>query len=72
MLSWGDIYKLPYEDIKTMFKNHSRVTRKKGKASQALVSSYPSTTPIKNEIGNMLEEFKKDILHTFSLQMDTM
>jgi hypothetical protein len=55
-----------------MFKNHSRAARKKGRASQGLVSSSPSTTSIKNEIGNMLEDFKSEMLHTFSLQMDTM
>ena len=29
LLSRGDIYQLPYEDIKTVFKNHSRATRKR-------------------------------------------
>jgi len=59
MLSRGDIYQLSYDDIKIVFKNHSRATRKKGRASQGLVSSSPSTTSIKNEIGNMLEDFKE-------------
>lgn len=54
MLSVGYIYQLSYDDIKTMFKNHSRAARKKGRDSQGLVSSSSSTTSIKNEIGNIL------------------
>jgi len=65
MLSRGDIYQLPYENITTLFKNHSRDARKKGRSIQALASSSSSTTFIKNEIGNMLEEFKSEMLHTF-------
>ena len=71
MLYGGDIYHLSYDDIKTILKNHSRAARKKGRASQALVSSSPSTKSINNLIGNMLEDFKSEMLHTFSLQMDT-
>jgi len=72
MLSGGDIYRLSYGDIKIVFKNHSRASRKKGRASQGLVSPSPSTTSIKNDIGNMLEDFKSEIIHTFKLKMDTM
>jgi len=50
-----------------MFKNHPRACRKKGRASQGLVSSSISTTSIKNEIGNMLEDFKSEMLHTLTL-----
>ena len=55
-----------------MFKNHSRASRKKGRASQGLATTSSSISSIKNEIGNMLEDFKSEMLHTFSLQMDTM
>lgn len=72
MLYGKYIYQLPYDDIKTVFKNYSRVVRKKGKSSQNLVSSSPSTTSIEREIGNMLEDFKSEMLHTFSMQMDTL
>ena len=71
MLSGGDIYQLSYDDIKTVFKNHSRTTRKKGRASQALASSSSSNTSIKSEIWNMLEDFKSEMLHTLALQMET-
>lgn len=72
LLSRGDIYQLPYDDINTIFKNHSRVSRKKGRASQDLASSSSSNTSIKSEIGNTLEDFKNEMLHTLARQMDTM
>jgi len=64
MLSGGDIYQFPYDDIKILFINHCRDARKKGRASQILVSSSLSTTTIKH--------FMREMLHTFSLQMDSM
>lgn len=70
MFFGGDIYQLSYDDIKNVFKNHSRVVKKKGRASQGLVNSSPSTTSIKNEIGNIYEDFKSEVFHTLSLKMD--
>lgn len=55
MLSGGDIYQLTYEDIKIVFKNHSRVARKRGRPSQGMTKSSPSTSTIKHEIRSMLE-----------------
>jgi len=50
LLANGNIYKLTYDDIKKVIKNHSRVTRKRDKANKILVS--PSSSLItKNEIG---------------------
>ena len=72
MLAGGDIYQLPYEDIKIVFRNHSRVARKKGRGSQPMVSPSSSNSSINGEIGNMLEDFKSEILQTLALQMDTM
>ena len=72
LLSGGDIYQLPYEDINTIFKNHSRVVRKKGRVSQIVANSSSSTTSIKSEIGNILEDFKSEIPQTLSLHVDTM
>jgi len=67
MLSRGDIYQLSYDDTNIVFKNHSRAIRKKGRDSQALASYSSSKTSIKSEIGNMLEEFKSEMLHTLAL-----
>jgi len=72
LLVGGDIYQLPYEDIKTMFRNHSRATRKKGRGSQPMASPSSSNTSIKGEIGNMLEDFTSETLQTLALQMDIM
>ena len=33
LLARGDIYQLSYEDIKTIFRNHSRAVRNKGRGS---------------------------------------
>jgi len=72
LLAGGDIYQLPYEDIKTIFRNHSRAARKKGRSSQLKVNPSSSNSSIKGEIGNMLEDFKSEMLQTLALQMDTM
>jgi len=67
LLLGGDIYELPYEDIKTVFKNHFIEYRKMGRVSQIVASSSSSNTSIKSEIGNMLEDFKSEMLQTLSL-----
>jgi len=72
LLTGGDIYQLPYEDIKTIFINHSRATKKKGWGSQPIANTLSSNLSIKGEIGNMLEDFKSEMLQTLALQMDTM
>ena len=72
LLLGGDIYQLPYDDIKIVFRNHSRAARKKGRGSWPMVSTSSSNTSIKGEIGNMLEDFKSEMLQTLALQMNTM
>lgn len=72
MMSRGEIYQIPYNNIKNVFKNHSRAARKKDRASQDLSSFSSSTTSIKSEVGNILEDLKSEMMHTFSLQMETM
>ena len=68
MVGGGEIYELPYEDMKVLFTNHSRVARKNSRGSQPMVSPSSSNTSIKGEIGNMLEDFKSEMLQTLSLQ----
>ena len=72
MLSRGDIYQLPYEDVKIVFRNHSRATRNKGRSSQPMASTSSSNSSIKGENGSMLEDFKSEMLQTLALQLDTM
>ena len=50
LLAGGDIYQLSYEDIKTVFKNHSRAARKKGRGSQPIANTSSSNSSIKGEI----------------------
>jgi len=72
MLLGGDIYQLPYKDIKIVFRNYSRVVRKKSRGSQPMVNPSSSNSSIKGEIGNMLEDFKREMLQTLSLETNTM
>ena len=51
---------------------YSRITLGMQGREVGLVNSSPSTSTIKQDIWSMLEDFKSDILHMFSLQMDTM
>jgi len=69
----GDIYQLDYDDIKRIFKNHSRSWRKKGRRNRGLVPQYSnSIARINNELGGLIEYMKIGILHSFSMQMDTL
>ena len=55
LLVGGDIYQLSYEDINTVFRNHSRAARRKGRGSQPIASTSSSNSSIKGEIEKMLE-----------------
>lgn len=72
LLAGGDIYQLSYEDIKTVFKNHSRAAKKRGMGSQPTASTSSSNSSIKGELGNTLEDFKSEMLQTLAMQMDTL
>jgi len=72
LLVGGDIYQLPYEDIKTVFRNHSRAARKRGRGSQPIASTSSSSSSLRGEFGNMLEDFKSEMLQTLTMQMDTL
>lgn len=45
LLAGGDIYQLPYEDIKTIFGNHSRAARKRGRESQPTANTSSQLVP---------------------------
>jgi len=72
LLAGGDVYQLSHEDIKTIFRNHSRAARKKGRGSQPIASTSSSNSSIICEIGNMLEDFKSEMLQNLAMQMDTL
>ena len=67
MLARGGIYQLPYEDIKTMFRNHSRAARKRGRGNPLSAS----TTFSKHEFANHLEDLKSEVRQTIAMQLDT-
>ena len=67
MLARGDIYQLPYEDIKTMFRNHSRAAQKRGGGNPLSAS----TTFSKHEFANQMEDLKSEMRQTISMQLDT-
>ena len=67
MLAGGDIYQLPYEDIKTVFRNHSRAARKRGKGHLTSVGIPFS----KHELAHQLEDLKSEVRQTISMQLDT-
>jgi len=46
LLARGNIYQLPYEDIKIVFRNHSRAARKRGRGSQPLASHPHPVHPL--------------------------
>jgi len=67
LLVGGDIYQFPYDDIRYVFRNHSRSTRKKGRDSQPKANTPSSNSSINSEIGNMMEDFKSEMLQTLVL-----
>ena len=67
MLAGGDIYQLPYEDIKTMFRNHYRAARKRGRRNHLSAS----TTFSKHEFANQMEDLKSEMRQTITMQLDT-
>jgi len=72
LLAGGDIYQLPYDDIKTMFRNHSRAARKRGRGSQPLASTPSSSSSLRGEFENLMEDFKNEMRRTLAMQMDTL
>ena len=72
LLVGGDIYQLPYDEIKNVFRNHSRSARKRCRGSQPLASTSSSSSSLRNELENRLEDFKSEVRQTFSMQMDTL
>eukprot|EP00253_Pinus_taeda_P014105 PITA_14105 len=67
MLAGGDIYQLPYEDIKTVFRNDYRAARKRGKGHLTSVGIPFS----KHELEHQLEDLKSEVRQTIAMQLDT-
>jgi hypothetical protein len=64
----GYIYELEYDDIKRIFKNHSRYPRKKGRSSRCLSSQYSNPiSHMNNELGELIKDMKIEILHSLAM-----
>lgn len=61
LLAGGYIGPLPYDDIKNVFRNHSKAARKRGRRSQPLASTPLSSSSLKNKLENQLEDFKSEM-----------
>lgn len=67
LLAGGDIYQLPYEDIETVFRNHSRAAWKRGRGNPLSASATFS----KHEFSNQMEDLESEMRQTIAMQLDT-
>jgi hypothetical protein len=76
MLGKGDISKESYEDIVNLCKRSSRgSTRNKSATRDATFSRVHKSTnggATRAEIGNLLEDFKTEMINSFASQIDTL
>eukprot|EP00253_Pinus_taeda_P020736 PITA_20736 len=73
LMGKGDISTLPFEEIVDLCEKYSRRKARNGKraiSSKSIKSASASVTRV--EIGNLLEEFKTDLLSTLGTQIDTL
>ena len=70
LMASRDVSKKSFEDNVEMCRKYSRSKAKAGKRVRAIKSSSRGITRL--ELGNLLENFKIDILGTISAQMDTL
>eukprot|EP00253_Pinus_taeda_P017200 PITA_17200 len=73
LMGKGDISTLPFEEIVDLCEKYSRSKARNGKraiSSKATKSASASVTRV--EIGNLLEEFKTNLLSTLGTQIDTL
>jgi hypothetical protein len=72
----GDISQLYFEKISEMCRKYSQSQARSGKGphdSFSKISKSTSSSGVtREELGNLLENFKTDILGTLSLQLDTL
>ena len=70
LMTSRDVSHKSFEDIVEMCRKYSRRKAKVGKGVRVVKSSSGGITRL--ELGNLLENFKTDILGTISAQMDTL
>ena len=68
----GDVSQLNFEEISNLCQKHSRSKAKNGKGIRDKRINISASGGVKRvELGNLLENFKTDILSTLSSQLDT-
>jgi len=75
MLGKGDISKESYDEIVNLCKRCSRGAASRSKSKESIYSRVQKSASggaIWAEIGNLLEEFKTEMLSSFSSQIDTL
>jgi hypothetical protein len=75
LMSSGDVYQNPFADITEYYKRYSRSQANRGKSIRDPTNKISKPTSggvMRIKLGNLLENFKIDILHTISSQLDTM
>ena len=73
LMDKGDISTLPFEEIAELCEKYSRSKAKIGKRTISSKATKSASTSItRAEIGNLLEEFKTDLLSTLGTQIDTL
>ena len=70
LMAVGDVSQKSFEEIVELFQKYSRSKSKAGKGVRAIKSVGGGVT--RTELGNLLENFKIDILGTLSSQIDSM
>jgi hypothetical protein len=69
----GDISTLPFDEISDLCEKYSRSKASNGKRTTSSKATKSATTSVtRAEIGNLLEEFKIDLLSTLGTQIDTL
>eukprot|EP00253_Pinus_taeda_P019887 PITA_19887 len=73
LMGKGEISVLPFEEIADLCEKYSRSKAKMGKRTlSSKVTKSASASVTRAEIGNLLEEFKTDLLSTIGNQIDTL
>jgi len=75
LMGSGDISYLPFEQISKMCRKYSMGKAKAGKGKRDALSKVTKSTSgsiIREELGNLLENLKTDILSTLGSQIDTL
>jgi hypothetical protein len=72
-MGYGDISSLPFDQIFEMCRKYSRGKAKAGKGQRDILSKVTKSTTrsiSRDEIGNLLENFKTELLGTLTSQFD--